>query len=294
MSERGKESAIAMFERHSSGHTPDAAELKTHVIKEEDLGEIFYKPLEWFKINPENELFRQYKEPSYWSQLEKDMRETGYLRQPLIASAEDGLIYSGESRFVIARKLADEGLEQWKKLPVRCTTKPLSPEEQRRIIYAENILRFPVPEDVKAHLFSEMYPDFFTAEKLPEGRRDESAEAPPTAAQIARATGTSPSRVKRTRELVKKATEIAKKRGKDKPTVQEIKEARERANKERRAKEKKKIAASPPQTRSSLLTIQLTLKEADENVKALSQNLTPLRRQIIAKIRKVRKLVARH
>lgn len=203
----------------------------------------------------------------------------------MIASGQDGLLYSGESRLRIARKLAAEGLEQWKKLPVRYPTKPLSPDEQRRIIYAENILRFPVPEDVKAELFARMYPELLE-ENLTEGRPPKSAQA--ALSKIAKDSGSKPSKIKRYRTVLKAASKLAKKSGKDRPSAKEIREAREKLNRERRAKEKKKSAIG--EQHSSLLTIQLTRKEADENVKVLSQDLTPLRRQIVTKIRRVLKI----
>ncbi len=259
-----------------------------------DFGDLYWKPLEFFKPNPINQIFQEMKTERYWRELERDIREAGAIRDPLLAMP-DGTLLAGESRLVIAKKLAAEGLKGFEKLPARLNTTNLSPDQQKKIVYSDNLSRFEVPEDRRSLMLAEIYPEYFLTEAK-RGPRSEEQSSAPTAQEleeeISKRTGLSTRTIQRTKEELKEARALAQDEGQDAPTIEHLKRVHEKAKKKRAKKGPAKMAQRP-QGSTRFVEPQLTLKEAREILKALSENPTPMRKQIAAKITKAAKALSR-
>jgi hypothetical protein len=188
------------------------------------LSEIQFKPLGWFKYNPDNEIFRKCKNEDYFRGLRKDIGEAGAILNPLIAMP-DGLIIEGESRHSIAEELCNAGNAAFAKIPVRLILSGLSPEKITERLYLGNLSRFDVPHTVKLFIYSKIWPDYFLS--LTDGKETT------TKKEITAATGLSGSQIKRTKAVIKKAAEIA---GNEKAplSAEHIEKAQEEDNKKRK------------------------------------------------------------
>jgi len=181
-----------------------------------ELSDIMHKPRIWFRFNPENDIFRPLKTERYFDDLERDIREAGAILNPLIAMP-DGLLLEGESRLLMAERI---GIER---LPVRLVLSSMSEDEQRRRLWLGNLSRFEVDEDTRLHLYSKIWPGYFSG----------SGNAPKVA-EIAAAMGVDERTVKRGKAIVKEAAAIAQSEGRE-ATVEDLKAARAEKNEARRS-----------------------------------------------------------
>jgi hypothetical protein len=165
------------------------------------LSEIQMKPLDWFKYNPENSIFRECKNEDYFRGLKKDIEETGAIIDPLIAMP-DGLLVEGESRHSIASELFNSGKANFAKIPVRIILSGITPDKITERLYLGNLSRFDVPHTVKLFIYSKIWPDYFLS--LTDGKKTV------TRKEIAAATGLSESQIKRNKNVIQKASELAK------------------------------------------------------------------------------------
>jgi hypothetical protein len=253
------------------------------------LDDMVRRPLSWFRHNPDNEVFTALKTASYWQALERDIREAGAILAPLIAMP-DGLLIEGESRLTIARKLSSEGLLDFDLLPVRIIKGELSADDQRKRLYLGNLSRFEIDEDTRLTLYAKVWPNYYLAEPSKGGRPTENGDTvslfPPTAKEIAEATGKSPRQVKRDRAVVQTAKRMASMAGKREPGAEDIKKAREKENAQRRAKA---TLTTPLQERprTRAVIVELSFSDADEVIAALQTGKpSDRRKKIIDKIKK--------
>jgi hypothetical protein len=173
---------------------------KQEVTKGLVLSEIQFKPLGWFKYNPDNEIFRECKNDEYFKGLKKDIEEANAIINPLVAMP-DGLIIEGESRHMIAGELFKSGNGGFAKIPVRLILSDIRPEKITERLYLGNLSRFDVPYQVKLFIYSKIWPDYFlnlTSDKKTTTKKE-----------IAAATGLSESQIKRNKKIVRKAAGIA-------------------------------------------------------------------------------------
>jgi hypothetical protein len=257
------------------------------------LTEEFYKPLSWFKRNPDNEIWQKEKTPEYWRALEKDIRESGVIRDPLIAMP-DGLLISGESRLSIAEKLAAEGLKQFERAPVKLIDSPLTPEERKQIVYLENLSRFEISHETRVAAYIEIWPEYMLSEEASRtpGRPAQDDPTGRIEKEISQKTGKSAKTLQRDREIALKAKDIAKKKGKPKPGLKEVKEALSRKNLERKTKAKPPASHAAP-AKAFPINLGLTIAESEKVLVKLSDNPDSLTRKVIVKLRKARRAAAR-
>jgi hypothetical protein len=182
-----------------------------------ELSDVLYKPREWFRANPENEIFRALKTDAYLRDLERDIRETGQIINPLIA-LNDGLLLEGESRLIVAGRIG------MYRLPVRIVLSPITEDEQRKRLWLGNLSRFEVDQDTRIFLYARIWPGYFREDStLPSLRRE----------GIAESVGVSERHVKRMKTIIKAADELAKAEGRE-TTPEDVRAAREEKAKERR------------------------------------------------------------
>lgn len=220
---------------------PEASTIEKRKLEGLELSEIQYKPLSWFKHNPENEIFTNQKKPAYWQALERDIREAGTVLSPLIALM-DGLLIEGESRLTIARKLEGEGIAGFDRLPVRQVLSTLTLEEQRKRLYLGNLSRFEIDEDTRAALYAQIWPDL-THEGKP-GRVSTGNTATvavkrtEAVRELARGAGLKERQAWNEAGVIADAARIAREEGAEAPRPEHIRKAREKRNAERRVKAK--------------------------------------------------------
>jgi hypothetical protein len=205
------------------------------------LDDMVRRPLNWFKHNPENEVFTALKTTSYWQTLERDIREAKAILSPLIAMP-DGLLIEGESRLTVARKLSEEGLLDFDFLPVRIIKGELSSAEQRKRLYLGNLSRFEIDENTRAALFAQIWPDL-TQEGRPGRPSNENTDTVSVkrvhaVQELAKQAGISERQAWREAEVIKEGAEIAKSEGEASPHPEHIRKAREKRNALRRARGK--------------------------------------------------------
>lgn len=205
------------------------------------LDDMVRRPLNWFKHNPENEVFTALKTTSYWQTLERDIREAKAILSPLIAMP-DGLLIEGESRLTVARKLSEEGLLDFDFLPVRIIKGELSSAEQRKRLYLGNLSRFEIDEDTRAALFAQIWPDLTQAGR-PGRPSNENTDAVSVkrihaVQELAKQAGYSERQAWREAEVIKEGAEIAKSEGEGSPHPEHIRKAREKRNALRRERSK--------------------------------------------------------
>jgi hypothetical protein len=179
------------------------AEKEKAALKGLVLSEIQFKPLDWFKHNPDNQLFRQCKTGEYFKALKKDISEANAILNPLIAMP-DGLIVEGESRHILGKELYDSGKAAFAKLPVRIILSAVPKKKIKERLYLGNLSRFDVPPSVKLLAYAEIWPGYFLAKS--DGREGKEIT---TKKEIAAATGLSESQIKRNKGVIQKAAEIA-------------------------------------------------------------------------------------
>jgi hypothetical protein len=199
-----------------------------------ELSDIIFKPLSFFRYNPANEIFRAIKTEQYFNDLERDIREAGQILEPILAMP-DGLIISGESRFIVADGIEchdEKGV--FARLPCRLILSPMSVEEQERRLYLANLSRFEVDEDTRLLLYARIWPGYFSP--------GDTVAPAPAIAEIMEATGKSKRQVIRDGALVREAVTKATDEGRQ-ATASDIAEAREVRNEVRRAAP---VASSAP------------------------------------------------
>ena len=145
---------------------------------------------------------------------------------------EGGRILAGHNRRAAALAL---GL---KAVPVQYVDEVLTPEQERRFIVADNVLRRHLDASHKAALLAELFPEYFNGAGAP-GRKKESGHRDPISAPaIARAVGVSPETVKRAKAVHKAATDRATAQGRPAPAPDDYRAAVEGMNKGRRERER--------------------------------------------------------
>jgi len=141
---------------------------------------------------------------------------------------EGGRILAGHNRRTAALAL---GMET---VPVQYVDEVLTPEQERRFIVADNVLRRHLDASHKAALLAELFPEYFNGAGAP-GRKKESGHRDPISAPaIARAVGVSPETVKRAKAVHKAATDRATAQGRPAPAPDDYRAAVEGMNKGRR------------------------------------------------------------
>lgn len=257
------------------------------------LTEEVYKPLSWFKRNPDNEIWQKEKTLEYWKALEKDIRESGVIRDPLIAMP-DGLVISGESRLTISEKLVSEGLKQFERAPVKLVDSPLTPEQRKQIVYLENLSRFEISHETRVAAYIEIWPEYMLSEETSRapGRPAQNDPTSRIEKQISQRTGRTAKTLQRDRAIALKAKAIAKKKGKPKPGLKEVKEALSRKNLERRTKTKPPASHAAP-SKAFPINLGLTIAESEKVLVKLSDNPDSVTRKVIEKLRKARRAAVR-
>lgn len=285
MSKATKQSAQAAF---AASEQPDDTAPETerrYAAQGLKLSEIFYKPLDWFKTNPENVIFAPLKTEAYWKDLERDIREWGIIRNPLIATP-DGLLIEGESRVTVCKKISAENAELFKTIAVRLITTPLSPEQGTRLLLLGNYSRFEIDLDTKILIAAKIWPDYFEKENDKGGgsaKGETVSHSPQTAREIAALTGKTTRQIKNYKKVLRKAKQVAGKQGRASATVQDIREARSAVAAKRKSKPAPHLA-NPARVGA----VQVSAQEAKEIVSLASAvKPTALRKQIIAKYRKL-------
>lgn len=217
------------------------------------LAPVDYKPLAWFRPNPENEIFRALKSEAYWRDLERDVREAGRIVTPALA-LPDGLLLEGESRLEMSRRLG------FPTMPVQIILSPMSLEEQRKRLWLGNLSRFEVDEDTRLLLYAKIWPGYF--------RGDTVSPSSPTRAEIAEATGKSERQVKRDAGIMREATARASSEGRE-ASVVDIAAAREAKNAARR--EKPSAAPENP----AIVRVRRALEGLEEEAAVYNDDDTP-------------------
>jgi hypothetical protein len=205
--DRPGEGAAAGIPVEGEPDTPQAEQQSA--VKGLVLSEIQFKPLEWFRHNPENEIFRGCKSADYFEALKKDIKSAKAILNPLICMP-DGLIVEGESRHIIATSLLACGQAHFAKIPVRIILSSITPEQIRERLYLGNLSRFDIPYTVKLFAYSKIWPDYFLPQQPQEPDEPPSSEKRATTRKtIAAATGLSESQVKRNKAVIQKAAKLA-------------------------------------------------------------------------------------
>jgi hypothetical protein len=180
-------------------NNPRPAEITKGLV----LSEIQFKPLDWFRYNPDNEIFRGLKSEDYFRNLKKDIAGADAIINPVIAMP-DGLLIEGESRHAIARELYQSGNASFGKIPARIILSSISEDKVRERLYLGNLSRFDIPASTKILAYSQIWPDYFLEET--DGSKGRGIT---TKKEIAEATGLSESQIKRYKAVVREAAGIA-------------------------------------------------------------------------------------
>lgn len=246
------------------GHRPISApaEQVSPQIEGLDLSEIQYKPLDFFRPNPDNHVFDSLKDAKYMDALKADIKAAGAIINPLV-SMQDGLLIEGHSRLKIARELEQEG-HSLGRIPVRLILTPLTTKQIKERMYLGNLSRFEIDQTTRAYLYSQIWPGYFlddpkagrrkkgdTVSPFPETpiapaekkKKGDTVSPLPGRAEISKATGISERQVKRIAKVTRSAANEARAQGKDAPSLLDITEAQERENMKRRV-----LAVKEPST----------------------------------------------
>lgn len=217
-----------------------AEKVEQKTIEGLELSEIRYMPLSFFRPNPDNAIFDEVKDGSYFMGLKRDIDEARAIINPLIVTM-DGLIIEGHSRYRIALELEAEG-RSLGPLPCRNVISSLTDAELRNRVYLGNLSRFEIPEALRDLLYSRIWPGFFyTPPKKGRPAKNNHGEQLPVAGEIADQAGTSELALNRSRAYFARALEIAKAEGREEPSVEDLAKAREEKNADRRKKESKAL-----------------------------------------------------
>lgn len=128
-----------------------------------------------------------------WTAFRNDVAKRGVI-VPIVIDHDKKTILAGHNR---CRAAIEVGL---KLVPVQFLTRPLSPDETRRFLVSDNMLRRPNTAAGTIQWLSATYPDFFQSASLRGGdRRSSSRGGKLTAAKIAAETGLSLQTIKRAR-----------------------------------------------------------------------------------------------
>lgn len=187
--------------------------------------------------------------------LRQDIKERGIL-VPLVVAADKRTILAGHNRHRIA---LDLGLDT---VPVQYVERQLTEDETRRFIVADNMLRRPNTAAGTVAWLVATYPAFFTADNLRGGdRKSKGHNVLLTAETIAAETGLSEKTIKRARSVYLAARDLARLRGEDKPTAEDIAEAAKGKTKPKLSAIKGTLAAFP------IERLALVLDEAERKHK---------------------------
>jgi hypothetical protein len=119
-----------------------------YVPKGIKLSEIKYINTNELKDNPLNSVFKQ-ESPEYFDKLKNDIYKHGIL-VPLIAK-HDGLILAGHNRWRVANEL------NLAKVPVQYIESDLNTQEERELIFKDNILRRQLDAKDKEEIIKKLY-----------------------------------------------------------------------------------------------------------------------------------------
>jgi len=127
------------------------------------LSEVRYVSPHRLMPNPLNvEFFGKERDSSY-NELKANIAENGVL-VPLIAK-EDGTLLAGHNRLNIALELQKE------RVPVQYVIQRLSPEDERKLVVNDNLLRRQLTADERLALYRKLYPNFDSRISSAKGRR---------------------------------------------------------------------------------------------------------------------------
>ena len=228
---------------HSEGLRPAIVRTEDHFDGLE-LTDLQYRPISWFKPDPENDAdFSNLKNrtPSYWEDLRRDIEAVG-ITTPLLATPDGRLLY-GHSRLKIAGEMEAEGKklnvdkDGLARLPVRLVLSPLSQSDFRHRRRLDNLLRFDIDPNTRLAFLTDIWPEFYTSQGQKGAPTSIAETSSKTTGDIAKATGDSPAKVKKDRQITVLATQIAKEEGLEIPEVRHIQQARDKINNERRLKD---------------------------------------------------------
>lgn len=184
------------------------------------------------KPSPHNTEFDHLKDDTYWANLRRDIEESGAITDPVLIMP-DGEILSGHSRIEVAIQLVEEGHAEFEKVPVRVVHSELSDDERMKRVYLSNLSRFEIDPDTRILLYARIYPEYYKREGT--GRPQKGDTVSPFLKTIAESTGTSERNVKREKQMYSKARSLAKSKGRDEPTIEDIKSVRQKKNATRKS-----------------------------------------------------------
>jgi hypothetical protein len=190
-------------------HTEQAVSLKQLASDHRVEGVRYNKPklvpIDDLRPSDFNARFDDCKSAEYWDRLRADIVSKGEITTPLLAKSDNTLI-SGHSRLQIAKELKAAGDKRFDRILVRYIDGVISEADERVLVYGDNINRFEIDPDTRIVLYAEMYPDVFRDQKQGRpGREDPSNRLK----AVARETGRSEAAIKKDRELIQKAFQIA-------------------------------------------------------------------------------------
>lgn len=196
------------------------------------------------KPSPHNTEFNHLKDDTYWTNLRRDIEESGAITDPVLIMP-DGEILSGHSRIEVAIQLLDEGHAEFEKVPVRVVRSELSDDDRMKRVYLSNLSRFEIDENTRLVLYARVYPDYFNGTG-PKNRPKKGDTVSPLRSDVANAMGVSPRQLRRERKVHEEAVRNAKSNGRQEPSVDDIGEARKTINAKRKsAKEQIKERFEP-------------------------------------------------
>jgi hypothetical protein len=184
------------------------------------------------KPSPHNTEFAHLKDDTYWTNLRRDIEESGAITDAVLIMP-DGEILSGHSRIEVAIQLLDEGHAEFEKVPVRVVRSELSDDDRMKRVYLSNLSRFEIDPDTRILLYARIYPEYYKRERS--GRPQKGDTVSPFLKTIAESTGTSERNVKREKQMYSKARSLAKSKGRDEPTIEDIKAVRQKKNATRKS-----------------------------------------------------------
>lgn len=184
------------------------------------------------KPSPHNTEFDHLKDDTYWTNLRRDIEESGAITDPVLIMP-DGEILSGHSRIEVAIQLLKEGHAEFEKVPVRVVRSELSDDDRMKRVYLSNLSRFEIDPDTRILLYARIYPEYYQREGS--GRPKKGDTVSPFLKTIAQSMGTSERNVKRGKKLYSDAQNLAKTEGRKSPTVEDMKTVRQKKNANRKS-----------------------------------------------------------
>jgi len=177
--------------------------------------------------------------PETFAELVEDIKIRGIITPLLVKPApgypatKGGRILAGNNRY---RAALEAGLDS---VPVVYVEQELTPAEERRLVFADNVLRRQLTVEERDRILVEIYPEYFDEIGKPGPKRNNSVHGAPnsTAEEIAAQTGLSVDTIKRAKAKHQAAKERARAQGKDKPDHVDYQAAAQARNATRRGRD---------------------------------------------------------